>query len=205
MHTFYLVRHAQSLGNAGVPNAGPNPGLSALGQLQAKALARAVAAEVPVAEIWSSPFARAVETACAVAQTSGASVRLEPQMHEFFFDDWFDLEALRLPSLTEVAAQHPSIALDRDDARWWPREPEDYPGLYLRLEQVAHRLLNEARPGLTLIVGHGASVAALTRALVPTFDPRIEVVHNASITEIRHADDECEIVRFNDTAHLVGC
>ena len=71
MHTFGLIRHAESLGNAGVPNVGHNSGLSPLGVRQAAALASHLRRRGPVAQIWASPFARAVQTACAVAEVRG--------------------------------------------------------------------------------------------------------------------------------------
>ena len=201
MPTFYIVRHAQSLGNAGIPGAGPNPGLSDLGRDQARALAEQVASQGPVAEIWTSPFARAVETASAVADVTNTRIRLEPGMHEYFFVGWFDLTTLRLPSLAEVAATHPRVELDEDDAHWWPTADEDEHALQRRLEGVAARLLRQARTGTTVLVGHGASVAALCYALIPDFQPRIAVVENASITEIRSKGERPTLVRFNDTRH----
>lgn len=204
MHkTLYLIRHAESLGNAGFPDAGPNPGLSPLGHRQAGALAAEVASEGPVAAIWSSPFKRAVETACLVAQAVDARVRLEPGMHELFFAGWFDMSSLQLPSLAAVAHTHPRIDFDEDDAHWWPTVPEDADALRDRLSLVAQRLMREAQPGRILAVGHGASVAALAHALVPEFDPLIAVVENASITEVECQRDLCRLVRFNDTRHCV--
>ena len=201
MHTFYVVRHAQSLGNAGVPDAGPNAGLSGLGRTQAQALAQHIASSGPVAEIWASPFARTIETAGAVADVASTRIRLEPGLHEYFFTGWFDLETLRLPSLAEVAATHSRIELDEDDEHWWPTADEDEHALQRRLAGVAERLLRRAQPGTTVLVGHGASVATLCRALIPDFQPLIAVVENASITEIRCEGQHSTLVRFNDTRH----
>jgi len=202
--TFYIARHAESLGNAGIPGVGPDPGLSHRGWLQAHALAQRIAGETAVADIWASPFRRAVQTACVVARATGAQVRLEPAMHEFFYADWYDLTTLRLPSLAETAAAYPGVTTDADDAHWWPRRSEDYPDLDARLAALAQRLLRDARPGVTLLVGHGASVASLTNALVPPTKTLIQHVQNASITEVREDAGECELVRFNDVAHLEG-
>lgn len=201
MRTFYVVRHAQSLGNAGVPGVGPNPGLTDLGRDQARALAEHLKSKGPVAEIWASPFARAVETASAVADAASTRIRLEPGLHEYFFAGWFDLATLRLPSLAEVAAAHPRIELDRDDDHWWPVADEDEHALQRRLADVAARLLQQAQPGTTVLVGHGASTAALCHALIPDFQPLIAVVENASITEIRYEGERPTLVRFNDTRH----
>ena len=201
MRTFYLVRHAQSLGNAGVPGAGPNPGLTDLGRDQARALAEHIASQGPVAEVWASPFTRAGETASAVADATNTRIRLEPGLHEYFLAGWFDLETLRLPSLAELAATYRRVALDGDDAHWWPTADEDEHALERRLAGVAARLLQQAQPGSTVLVGHGASVAALSHVLIPDFQPRIAVVENASITEIRGEGQQPTLVRFNDTGH----
>ena len=203
MRTFSVIRHAESLSNAGVPGAGPNPGLSPLGRQQAHALAACVAASGPVAEIWSSPFERAVQTAHAVADAADTTVRLVPALHEFFYADWFDLDTLEMPSLREIESGHPRVVADRDDAHWWPTQPEDYADLHARLEALAERLVREAKPGKTLFVGHGASVAALTTALVPSFEPLTQEVRNASVTEIQCDGGLCSLVRWNDVSHLV--
>ncbi len=202
--TFYIIRHAESLGNAGAPNAGSNPGLSPMGERQADALAAHLAGGAGVQAIWSSPFERAVQTACAVGDALDLPVRLEPRLHEFFYNDWFDLETLRLPSLAEIVAAHAQATSGRDDDHWWPRQAEDFPDLYARLEGLADDLLQVAHEGVTVLVGHGASVAALAAALVPTAEPRIELVANASITEVRCEAEGRRLARFSDVAHMIN-
>lgn len=204
MQRFYLVRHAESLGNAGVPDVGRNPDLSPLGVRQAAALAAYVGSAGAQVRIWSSPFARAVQTACAVADVVDARVRLEPGIHEFCPDAWFAVGPVRFPSLREVQATHPRIDVECDEVHWWPAEGEDEATLSRRSTAVAERLLREAAPGTTVLVGHGASVAALAHALVPSVRPDDSAIPNASITEIRHQNGETTLMRLCDTSHLEG-
>ncbi len=202
--TFYLIRHAESLGNAGAADAGPNPGLSTLGRRQAAALAAHLASERDIRAIWSSPFERAVQTACAIGDALDLPVRLEPLMCEFFYADWFDLKTLRLPSLPEIAASHPRARAIEPEEKWWPAKGEDFPALYARLARLAERLLAETQPGKTVVVGHGASVAALAAALTGAEAIPVPLVANASITEVCCDDSGGVLRRVSDTAHLKG-
>lgn len=201
MRQFYLVRHAQSLGNAGVPDAGPNPGLTDLGRAQAAALAQRLTAGGPIDLIWSSPFARAVETACAVAEAARVPVVLVPGLHEYFHPGWFDLDTLRLPSLAEIAASRPSVHADSDGDHWWPHQDESEEALRARLAGVAGRLVADAPEGRTVVVGHGASVAMLAEALLPGRRTLIQDVANASVTEIWCQGRDCAMACFNDATH----
>ncbi|WVQ93917.1 hypothetical protein IAU59_000995 [Kwoniella sp. CBS 9459] len=64
----YLVRHAQTeLNQAGIVQGTLNPSLSATGQEQAQKLAEWLRL-VPLTQVWSSPLARAQETAQAIVE-----------------------------------------------------------------------------------------------------------------------------------------
>jgi broad specificity phosphatase PhoE len=78
MPRLVLVRHGRATGGW---DDDPNPGLDELGQQQAVAVARRLAAGPPIA-IVSSPLRRCRETAAALAKTWSAQITIEPRVAE---------------------------------------------------------------------------------------------------------------------------
>lgn len=78
MPKIYLVRHGKAA--AGF-DGHPDPGLDDLGRAQAAATARVLAPLGPLA-LWSSPLARARETALPLAQAWRCPVIIEPRLAE---------------------------------------------------------------------------------------------------------------------------
>ena len=81
MATIYMVRHGRADAQATDPR---NPGLDDLGRRQAREATAALAAKGPL-PIYSSPFARARETAAALAGLWGVEVAIEPRVAEIPF------------------------------------------------------------------------------------------------------------------------
>ena len=152
----YLVRHGESVFNVESRVQGQaDVSLSDLGRLQADALAawtRSLPADVAIDEIWSSPLARARETATAMAAALGLPLQIAEglaELHAGIFQGhlWADLEA----------------AFPEEVARWRSGEAdyaipggESRAGLAARgraaLEQLA------ARPARHMIVvAHGGA------------------------------------------------
>ena len=98
----YLVRHGESVFNVESRVQGQaDVSLSDLGRRQAgdlAAWARALPADATIDEIWSSPLARARETAAAMAATLGLPLLVDEglaELHAGIFQGhlWADLEA----------------------------------------------------------------------------------------------------------------
>src|SRR5580765_881885 len=84
----HLARHGQTAYNREGRFQGHLPvGLDATGVAQAHALA-AAAAQVELASLWSSPLARALQTAEVVAARIGLRPREEPRFAETDTGDW---------------------------------------------------------------------------------------------------------------------
>ena len=81
MATIHMVRHGRADAQAANPR---DPGLDDLGRRQAAETAAALAGKGPL-PIYSSPFARAQETAAALADLWGAEVVIEPRVAEIPF------------------------------------------------------------------------------------------------------------------------
>ena len=208
----YLIRHGESVSNAaGRVQGQEDVELSAVGLRQADAVAawsrgRDGPGANGVDEIWSSPLARARETAERIAAALGLPLRLDDalrELHAGIFQGhlWADLE-VRFPE--EVAR--------------WRSGDADYaiPGGESRAQLAARgRAALEAlaaRPvrGM-IVVAHGGILTAALGSLVGRSHPllaavaerpftRLPALANCSVTTVRWPGPD--LVAFNETAHL---
>ena len=84
--TVYLIRHGETVGNAGRIVQMPDSPLSPRGVLQAERLGGRLAA-AGVARILASDLARAAATAETLRRATGATLEFEPLLHERNFGD----------------------------------------------------------------------------------------------------------------------
>lgn len=150
----YLVRHGQSEGNR-ERRFSPNPHieLTALGEEQARAAGRWLAARARPSRIVSSPFLRARSTAAWIAAELGFAdeIELEPGLRE---RDIGELAGRPYAALLE----HPSYDVERF-WEWRPRGGESLDQVRLRAAPVLDRLA--ASPGDAVVVSHGGVMLAL--------------------------------------------
>ena len=205
------VRHAQSLGNAGLlTEDDPDPLLSPLGIKQARRAARRLAAE-GVTHLWSSPFLRAIQTASFVTEATGLEVLLEPEMVEhYIFDDLADYRGRTGRALKE---EFPFLRVPAgfDDGPWTPAFPETWEDLKKRTRRVAQRTLELAQRAEdpdaihVVIFGHGASTKGLVSALGGEAIPQDAGFVNTGMSRVRLDGALPGEVRFlNDSSHLEG-
>ena len=182
---FILMRHAQSQANARELGVGYDSHLSEAGRKQAKEAADFIRRYYDVDAIISSPFRRCIETAAPLCEMIGATLRLEPLLHEFFNVEWFgdDLRDITFPELSEIAESYDCVGGLYDEGRWWPEIAERAMEVDGRLRQLSRYLSMGEYPGKTIVcVGHWASVASLAYAFKP--DITIPEIGNASVTII---------------------
>ena len=183
--------------------------LSERGRLQADALAawtRSLPADVAIDEIWSSPLARARETATAMAAALGLSLQIEEglaELHAGIFQGhlWADLEAA-FPE--EVACWRSG------DADYAIPGGESRAGLAARgraaLEKLAQRPARHM-----IVVAHGGVLTAALGSLLGRTHPllaqaaerpftKLPALANASLTLLDWPGPE--LVAFNETGHL---
>ena len=163
-----VVRHARSLGNAGMLTENdPDPLLSPLGIEQARLAAQRLAAE-GVTHIWSSPFRRAVQTASPLAKACEIEVLLEPDMVEHYIFD--DLEGYPGRTGAELRREFPCVRVPEDfrDGAWTPAFPEPWEALLARTRRLAERglELDHGSEVHLVVFGHGASSKALVTSLI---------------------------------------
>ncbi|MBN1863507.1 MAG: histidine phosphatase family protein [Victivallales bacterium] len=180
---FYLVRHAESLGNIGIV-AGWDPGLSPLGHAQARQCAEFMSCfDLSGAIVLSSPFERCLSTAEMIASENSLSVRIEVSLHELFAAEWFPVGQVKFRSLAEKASSHDLIEGDYPGGRWWPERNEGTGDVQVRMAIFRNRLLGAEFPFERIVcVGHWASVDALAASMVPGIV--LDRVDNASVTQI---------------------
>lgn len=203
MQTIWLARHAnrQDFANpdwAKTADRPHDPGLAPDGVEQARKLARRVDA-LDVDRILSSPFLRAVETACPVAEAIDEPVYLEPGLGEWQNADWFDTLAETLPP-SDLTDRCEHIRRSHDPCRE-PTFPESRHESIARLGATGQCLAERYEDETLLLVGHGMTVLGVLHGLIGSDvpDPGCPL---ASLTRVVQQDGEWKIRTRNDTSHL---
>lgn len=163
-----MLRHGQTEYNAGSRMQGQlDTELSDLGREQAVAAAEILAKRQPLLLV-SSDLRRALDTAVALADRCGQTVRVDPRLRETHLGDWQGLTHVEVDS----AAPGARLAW-RDDARWAPHCGESRVDVAHRSIPLVEELVERQpewgteepeRP--VVLVTHGGLIAALTAALL---------------------------------------
>jgi len=206
----YLVRHGESVFNVESRVQGQaDVSLSDLGRRQAgdlAAWARALPADATIDEIWSSPLARARETAAAMAATLGLPLLVDEglaELHAGIFQGhlWADLEAAFPEEVARWRSGDVEYAIPGGESR---------AGLAARgraaLEKLAARPVRQM-----IVVAHGGVLTAALGSLLGRTHPllaqaaerpftKLPALANASLTLLDWPGPE--LVAFNETGHL---
>jgi broad specificity phosphatase PhoE len=201
-----LVRHGQSQGNAERRFGGHSPTpLSELGQRQAEATARALAAE-GVTAVYSSDLLRAVQTAEPLARAAGLQVRRTSAFRER------SVGLMEGLTFEEAAEKYPEeyAALLRRDFEHVLRGGESYRQLLDRAAAELDRAIEAHRGGTVAVFSHTGTICILVLHLMGALDaPSLKPVWvssaNCGVTrfEIQHGG-LTRLLRANDTRHLAG-
>ena len=200
-----IVRHGQA-GGLGQPYGAESP-LTDLGRAQARHIATALGGESG-AQIFTSPYARARDTALPTGQRLGCAPVNDDRLREF------RIGVEDEHSLAQILEERRYLML------WRPHDRDASGGESLAdfqarvgdfLNQVVRRRLDRT----AIIFTHGGTIAACMRwayDLTPQHDWHSDVeIFNASITEIVHWPDgrhpegaphATAIRRLNDVRHL---
>jgi broad specificity phosphatase PhoE len=197
-----LVRHGESETNAGVAIEGPEPHLTELGRRQAKYAAERARLRRYTA-LYASPMSRALETACALAESTGLEPRVWVPLAEHR-----SLPGFRGCTRADLAARYPSIDLPEEcnDEGWWHHGLEDADALYARARRMAAALrsLHEAAGDRVLLVTHGGFGSALLDVLLglaPVEYQRFEM-QNCAFSRIHVTRHFTRLTLMNCTLHL---
>jgi broad specificity phosphatase PhoE len=175
--------------------------LTALGRLQAEAVAQALAG-TPAAAIYASPLERARTSAEVIAKPHRLEAVVEPGFREMAFGAWEGL------TRDELAARFPAEA-----AAWaltphavTPPQGEALPTVDARVRAGLAAIIAR-HPGQTVIlVSHAIVTRLIVLAALGLAPGRLWSVDAspAGITEIEYQDGWATVHRMNTLAHLDG-
>lgn len=204
----YVVRHAESLANAGA-TADLNSGLSDLGRAQAAALADRLA-PAEIRAIYASPYRRSLETALILARRIGIAVRLRPELCEYHHAASGPLPNVTLPAADAIVRACPGVEVDPDgprDCRWPPLD-ETPEHLWARAIAFAEHLIARWREEreTVAVIGHGSPCARLIDAwLTGRAGPSFRfIIDNAAVSALRHVKGVSSLICLNEASHLRG-
>ncbi|MBI2825787.1 MAG: histidine phosphatase family protein [Planctomycetia bacterium] len=199
----YCVRHGESCYNAeGRLQGQSHTPLSPLGRRQAEALAATLGGR-PMAAVYSSPLARAVQTAEPVARALGLSVETDPRLMEIDVGIFQDLLHAEIPE------KHPA-----ETAAWRASDPDfRIPGGESRRDlmlrgRAAFDAIRAREHAEVVVVSHGGLFAAVFKSLLEIPAERNPfTLANASISELAWAAREVKLLTLNQVDHLhaAGC
>lgn len=197
-----LVRHGETDWNTQARLQGHTDiALNPRGRAQAKRLRAALAGETLDA-VYSSDLQRALDTARAIAEATGAPLHAEPALRERRFGCFEGL------TYEQILARWPDQA-----QRWRQREPafgpdggETLQDFDARCVQAAERLALQHAGGSIALVAHGGVLDSLYRAAtrVALDAPRSWRMANAAMNRLLHGSSGFTLVGWDDDAHLQG-
>jgi probable phosphoglycerate mutase len=171
----YLVRHGEAAASWAQA---PDPGLSALGQEQARAAARLLRPRVAAGEVQvlSSPLARAIETAAPLA----AELCLEVQVNEAF---------------REIQAPVPLAERQAWLRRFMQQRWDEQPDSLLQWREQANRQLL-ALSSAAVVFTHFLVINAVVGQIQGAATTLCCWPDNGSITHLRRGDKGLELVEL---------
>ena len=188
MTTILLARHGETDWNRELRFQGrADPALNELGRRQARELADRLAG-LGVDAVYTSPLARARETAEIVAERIGAPVEVDEELSEVDVGEWQGL------TRAEIEERFPEAF-----RRWIAHGPgweqgETYEQMTERIGRALDRIARRHPRGTVLVVTHGGPVrAAYVLANGCTFEEARRSgppVHNCGLFELRFGERE---------------
>ena len=199
MMRLLLARHGQTEEN----NQGKIQGqldvpLNERGREQARLL-RDRLAGVKIAVAYTSPLARALETAQIVLEPHGLEPRQEDRLKEASYGVWEGMTWLEVQNKYPLAFAE--WAVDRERA---PEGAETTHQVKSRAHQLMGEIRSEHREGTVLVLTHGGPLRLM---LCCAFDIPPEwafdmAIDNTAISELTFAGQRVVLRRHNDTCHL---
>jgi 2,3-bisphosphoglycerate-dependent phosphoglycerate mutase len=183
----YLIRHAESVANAGSYFAGQSDAtLSDRGRRQAEALGLAFS-RVPLDALYASDLVRARDTAAALGRGRLLDVEIEPGLRERHMGE------LSGVSFDEVRDRYPELwqkLLSRDPYAA-PPGGESHAQLAERVRKTLGAILARHRGQALALVAHGGTIAHAARLLLGVDDfalPFWVAADNTSVTRVDHVE-----------------
>lgn len=198
----YLIRHGQTVTNKEHRFCGHSETqLTALGEEQARALGRRLAAD-SFDMCYTSDVSRAVLTAALVAGERTLSARADPDLRELHYGLW------ELERESEMRRRWPEAhrLMREEDPAWRPPGGETVGEVRERVRRAFDRIAAAHKGQRVLVVSHGTAINCLVSSLLGAPESHVFRfdVANCGLTEVEVRRGRPYIVRLNDTAHLAG-
>jgi broad specificity phosphatase PhoE len=173
MQTFWLVRHAHRLDfiepewfdGAIYPY---DPPLSQQGLDRAVCLAQQLS-QIPIDQIFTSPFLRTIQTADPLANLLKLPIRLEWGLCEWLCQDWTP-ELPKTTPIDELLQYYPNIDISYKSLVM-PCYPETTEALNIRIDTITHKLIQDNHEHM-LAIAHKGSILGIVAALTGNDDWR---------------------------------
>ncbi len=174
--------------------------LSALGRLQAEAVADRLASE-RVDAVYTSDLARAADTGRAIANRHGLDIQQLPDLRETMLGEWEGMTD------DEIRARGDGDALDRyrcDPSIYRPPGSESVEAVARRIAAARATVARQHATGCVVVVGHGGSLRAIFCEAIraPIRCMFAFRLGNASVSVVDYAPSRSSIVMLNCTHHL---
>jgi len=200
----YLVRHAQSIGNAeGRIQGWFDSPLNELGRRQADCLARRLAAEASIDAIFASPLQRAAETAQIIGRVLNRSLNFEDDLREY------NMGPISGLTLAEIEERFPERVLAFKENRRLSHLPgEEGEAMFMeRVRLGMENIVRQVPEGQSiLVVSHGGTLNTCLRQWlgVNGHTRHPFQFQNASVTLVEINEMHTQVVYLNDTCHLAA-
>lgn len=203
----YLIRHAESLSNLNQTDS-LNSSLSDLGRKQAEALADRLEAANLVG-IYSSPFARSIETAIPLADRLGLPIRIRPDLCEHHHLAEGDRRSHGLATIEAIMRTYPQVTgcADHEGRFEWVPTHETMDDLLVRSRKMQAYLKSRwGDDDAVVVFSHGSPTARLIDAwLTDVPGPSFRfIIDNAAVSAVRYHEGVSTLVCLNDVSHLAG-
>ena len=201
MTHIWLLRHAEAEGNLYRRIHGcTDSGLTELGKRQLVPLGERFE-RVPLDAVYASDLRRAQQTALALAEPKGLSVRILPGLREVDMGAWED-RCWGYVARFEPEQYH---ALNKDPAKFTVPGCEPYEVSVRRILGAIRQIAGENPGGEVAAVAHGCIIRILLAQLLGVPSEKIwSVPHgdNTCVAELEAGDGEIKLLRYNDNSHL---
>ena len=195
------IRHGETAWNVDARIQGQlDIALNDKGRWQAQRLARARAAQEPMAALYCSDLLRAWDTAQSIADATGLPVVTAPGLRERGFGRF---EGKTFAEL-ERGWPDETARWRRRDPLWAPPEGESLLAVRDRVLGTTHALAARHLGEQIVLVAHGGVLDVFYRAATrqDTSAPRTWELGNASINRLLWTPQGLSLVGWSDTAHL---
>jgi broad specificity phosphatase PhoE len=197
MTTFYLVRHGRSVGNAAEQVQGwLDLPLDERGRQEAVLLGERLRSN-PLAAVYASPLARAVETARPLTEACGLPLILDERLREYHMGAWTGL------TIPEIEAMMPSHWLEGGDDHIGPGA-ETGAAMRERVSSFIQDILTRHPEDAVVVISHGGTLGAMLSLVLGTPAIRRQpfTFGNASISEVTYERKRWRVRSLNDLCHL---